>query len=272
MGLRVMLVSGPRKSGKGSVIRAMIDLLWQHKPHYVRLARCNGDKKPPAEKCSQSPEEHGLASARWVYYDDDRIFPLIQTTLETIHKQDRYGSVVIEADADPIVRCAYQYDDRVFVMPLPSDVFQLFRPAKDAASAMQAVLKDTTAFASEVFGLIDRGMFAGDGECVEREEFTPSQWRNFLYTPLGEEIITRILLQPPFHGLAESDVIIINTGVGKETSATGLCLKKLDCLLDRVSRLTERHVRRFACDLYSPPDDATRQLLEVLAPMCRGGR
>ncbi|MCG3131867.1 MAG: hypothetical protein FLDDKLPJ_02677 [Phycisphaerae bacterium] len=272
MGLRVVLVAGPRKSGKGAIIRAMIDLLWQHRPHYMRLARTNGDKKPPSKLGLQTPEDWGLASARWLMYDDDLIFERLPAALTQIHASDRYGSVVVEADSDPIVRNAYAFDHRVFVMPMPSDLDQIFRTPEQAAAAMHAVLKDTTAFASEVFGLIDQGRLLSDGECHEKPDLSATQWRGFLYSPLGEELITRILLQPPYHGLAESDVVIINTGVGARSCSTAKCISKLDCLLRKISALTQREVRRFACDLYAEPTSASRELLEVLAPMCQGGR
>jgi len=280
MGLRVVLVSGPRRSGKSAVIRAMLDLLWHPKPHYVRLVRCQGNPRAVRETV-MSPCDPTLASARRLAYDDDRVMEVIRAAYEQIHRFDRYGSMVIEADADPAVRSAYPFEHRVFVMPIPGHVHEVFRTPQDSAAAMHSVLNDTTAFATEIFGLVKSGGFLDDVETRangrnrdgdEKADLSATQWRRFVYTPLGEELITRILLQPPYHGLAESDVIIVNQGLGSRNESTRACLLRLDKLIAKVNRICASQVRRFSCDLYAPPDETTRQLLEALAPMCRGGR
>lgn len=287
MGLRVTFVSGPRRSGKSAVIRAMIDRLWKHKPHYIRLVRIGSDKTPPKLPV-KLPADLGVASARWLRYDDDRIFEVLPEALTAIHKEDRYGSVVVEADADPTVRHAYPYDHRIFVMPVPADVHEVFRTPQEAAAALQEVLKDTTTFASEMFGLLDEGLAAepagaGGGTAPpsiagagpgrdERFDLTATQWRGFLYSPLGEELATRVQLQPPYHGLVESDVVIVNTALGKSLAAGNPAIEKAATLLGHMGKLTGRHGELYTCNLYAEDDAVSRQLLKALRPMCRGGR
>ncbi len=65
MGLCVIFVSGPRRSGKSAVVRTMIDRLWARKPHYIRLVNEGGDKGRPEEP-APTPSESPIASARWL--------------------------------------------------------------------------------------------------------------------------------------------------------------------------------------------------------------
>ena len=97
MGLCVTFVSGLRRSGKSAVIRSMIDRLCKRQPHYIRLAKSGGDKKPPPTT-PKPPDDCGLASARWLTYDDERAFDVLPGALAAIHREDRFGTVVIEAD------------------------------------------------------------------------------------------------------------------------------------------------------------------------------
>ena len=154
MGLAVTFVSGVRRSGKSALIRTMIDRLWKTKPHYIRLfeaaSACVGARSDPA------PTDVGeVASTRHLVYDAEHIFEILPESLTEIHHQDRFGCVVIEADADAALRHAYPYDHRVFVMPAPYCLKQIFRDPARAAVELQRVLDDTAAFASEIFGLFD---------------------------------------------------------------------------------------------------------------------
>jgi len=275
MGLRVTLVSGPRKSGKSAVIRALIDRVCKQRPHFVRMVRI-GPKTRIPRLCSTSQSHPGVASLRRLEYDDQRIFTVLPETLTTIHKQDRYGLVLIEANADPILRNAYSFDHRIFVLPLPQSVYQVFRTPKESAAALKDVLKDTTIFASEIFGMwgnsspLDSDLVEGD-ITEDRTDLSAAQWRGFLHTPLGEELATRIQLQPAYHGLLESDVVIVNTGVGEKGLHTEPCLQKLNTLLGKMRKLTERKSLLFTCDLYGGHDLTSDRLLEALQPMCHGG-
>ncbi len=271
MGLAVTIVSGPRLSGKSAVIRAMIDRLWRHPPHYIRLVRIGSDKQPPKQPV-KLPPDLGVASARWLRYDDDRIYHVLPEALTTIHREDRYGSVVIESDADPAVRHAYPYDHRIFVMPVPNRVSDVFRTPEEAAAAMQEVLKDTTTFAAEMFGLWDDAAPADGKEGGERLDLTATQWRGFLYSPLGEELTTRIQLQPPYHGLVEADVVVVNTAIGSAPVQGNRCIDRAALLLSHMRKLAGRGGELFVCNLYDESDAVAKRLLKALRPMCRGGK
>ena len=269
MGLCVIFVSGPRRSGKSAVVRTMIDRLWERKPHYIRLVKEGGDKGRPKEP-APTPSESPIASARWLEYDADRIFEILPEALAAIHKEDRFGSVVLEADTDSELRHAYPYDHRLFVMPNPARIDEVFRNPHGAAAEFQRVLDDTQAFASEVFGLTD----AQADDCdppEDRQALSASQIRSFLRSPLGDELATRIQLHQPYQALVESDVIVVNTRIGTSGPETAECLRRIKELLQRLRGSAEGHGELFICDPCDPNAEYSRQLLEALEPMCLGG-
>lgn len=271
MGLCVTFVSGPRRSGKSAVIRMMIDHLWKNPPHYLRLAKIGSDKQPPSS-APGSAKECGVASARWIEYDDERVFEVLPEALGSIHKKDRYGSVIIEADADPILRCAYPYDHRIFVMPVPVSVRDVFRDAERAATELRRALDDTAAFAEEIFGLFAATGAEDPEPSEERAEFSATQMRGFLYSPLGDELATRIQLQPPYHGLVESDVVIVNTGAGEPGAETSACLRQIERLMDRLRSASGRRGELFLCEPLDVKGKVGKKLLKALEPMCKGGK
>ena len=271
MGLAVTFVSGPRRSGKSTLIQAMIRGLWKNQPHYIRLVKSGSDKQAP--KGPPKPADNcGVASARWMEYDDDGIFAVLPEALSAIHKRDRYGAVVLEADADPTLRCAYPYDHRVFVMPLPAGVREVFRDTTHAANELQKALDDTAAFAAEIFGLFRRDGDDTPDPCEERSDFTATQMRGFLYSPLGDELATRIQLQQPYHGLVESDVIVVNENVGERTADTEECLRRIHRLLARLHGAGGRRGELFICPIAERDGELDRKLLQALKPMCHGGK
>jgi len=272
MGLCVVFVSGARRSGKSAVVRAMVDRVWKRPPHYIRLVASQSDKVPPPRCGSARPADCGVSSARWLKYAPDQIFEILPEALTEIHRQDRFGSVVIEADADAVLRHAYPYDHRIFVMPLPWAMGEVFREPRRAAVELQRVLDDTTSFASEMFGLnaASRQMDCDPSE--ERPALTRAQMRAFLHSPLGDELATRIQLQPTYQGLVESDVVVVNTRVGREGPETHACVQRLQSLLDRLRGDAGRASQLFACDPLSSDDFEVNGLLRALEPMCQGGK
>ncbi len=268
MGLRVTFISGPRKSGKSCIIQTMLERLWKIKPHYLRLTTSPADKLHLKPTVTESFKK-SVASAQWLPYNPERIFESLPEFLNGIHKADRYGSVVIEADADPDLRCAYPYDHRVFVMPRPNAVYDVFRDPTRAAQELRRVLDDTAAFASEIFGLFaDRN----DAEPHEpRADLSATQMRGFLNSPLGDELATRIQLQQPYHGLVESDVIVVNSQAGEKNAESEECIRRIRQLLDRLRCGRSKFSELFVCDPTDTKDAACKGLMQALKPMCQRG-
>lgn len=270
MGLNTTFVSGVRRSGKSAVIRTMIDRLWKRKPHYIRLAQSGGDKTPP-KQTQRRPQNAGVASARWLDYDAEHVFEILPAALAAIHRADPYGSVVIEADSDPVLRCAYSYDHRVFVMPVPGSIEEVFRDAAHAAEELKQALEDTVAFASEIFGMFSDGRQDDAEPPEDRPDLSETNMRGFLYSPLGDELATRIQLQPPYHGLVESDVILVNTATGKCTDDTRECLNRIERLIARLRGNSGQRTELFHCDPRDTKAKDCKRLLKALAPMCQSG-
>lgn len=273
MGLSVVFVSGIRGSGKSALIQNMVDRLWKHPPHYLRLVQRSGDERAPQTSTPppRPPDPARLSSTTWLPYTEDRVYEILSQTLTEIHHRDRYGCVVIEADAESGLRHAYPWDHRIFVMPLPSGVSEVFRDPQCAAEEFRQVLDDTTAFATEIFGMFDVGEDDGEPH-EERDDFSKTQMRRFLNSPLGDELATRIQLQKPYHGLVESDVIVVNKAVGTPGPHAEQCIRRIERLLARTSEVSGKRGELFYCDPRDPDCPECKRLMKALKPMCVSGK
>lgn len=262
MPVESLLISGPPGGGKSLLARLIATEVLDRPVHYLRMkAATDGHTNAivPVE-----PEETDVSECAWascfsVSYTPERVFETLPDSLREVRKLDRYGFALIEADGDQALRHAYPYDYRVFVMPPPSDVHCVFRDTHEATQALQQVMQDTASFASEIFGLFNSACFddgvgvshhepisAGPAQpAVERLEIAESQVRGFLNSPLGVEIASRIQLQPDYHAVVESDVVVVNTGVGRKGETMKECVKRVERLLGRV-----RHDARRSSILY----------------------
>lgn len=268
MALTVLFVSGPRRCGKSAVIQQIIHDCCDKAPHYLRVASLSGDKRPPCEAKAPAGNDCGVASAQWINYDEDRVFEFLPAALTKIHAKDRKGCVIIEADADPILRHAYPYDFRIFVMPAPHRPSEVFRTTTQAAEAFKHTLNDTAAFVGEIYGLVESKSELDKVDCdasEHRTSLTAAQLRGLMNTPLGDEIATRLLLQPSYHGLIESDVVMVNTAVGGMTPVVDECVRRLERVLDHVRRDVGR--KRLML-WFDPADDNDPLRTKFFAKLC----
>lgn len=269
MKLKVIFFSGPTSGGKSTLIRMLATEVCERPPHYLRLVPVEGK---PRLTLLGDLKEAGLATWKRINYDADRIFEFLPECLNEIATHDGPQTVFIEADVDPSLRFAYPYDHRVYIMPAPCEVSEVFRTPAEAAAALKEVMDDTAAFASEIFGMFDpdpddTASFsvseAGAGY-EERVEITPTQMRRFMVSPLGAEIASRIQLQPDYHGLLESDAVVVNTGVGGTSELVDRCINQLQTLCDRLAEGRPAQPTLFACDLTDREDPMQIQLVENL--------
>jgi len=271
MGLNILFVSGLRRSGKSALIQAMVETLWKRPPHYIRLVD-RASPKAAARRPGASPAKCPVASAQWLEYEPEQVFEILPTALSKIHHEDRFGAVIIEADADPALRHAYPYDHRVFVMPIPSGVEEVFRDPRYAADELRRVLDDTAAFASEIFGLFHDDRIDNPDPSEDRPPLTASRARAFLHSPLGDELATRIQLQPPYHGLVESDVIVINSQIGTLGPSPTACVQRIDRLLERIKQVDGKRAQLFFCNPVDRSGRDCKKLIRALRPMCTMGK
>ncbi|HOJ55156.1 MAG TPA: hypothetical protein PLI64_11445 [Phycisphaerae bacterium] len=279
MPVETLLINGPRGGGKSTVAQLVAREVLQRPAHYLRIEAASDQHTNvvlSVEPASGQPCP--WASEHLVKYTADRVFETVPEALRKVRRLERRAFAILEADADPALRHAFPYDYRIFVMPAPADVHTVFRTPRAAAIALQEVMQDTAAFASEIFGLFETESLedsvgveyyppVADREGrreVERLEITEAQIRQFLRSPLGGEIASRIQLQPPYHAMVESDVVLINTGVGGETDALGECLARIEKLLARVRQDTRRHSVLYWGDIFSRDDPTYSKLLRRL--------
>jgi hypothetical protein len=280
MPIETLFISGPRLGGKTTVAHLLADEVLDRPLHYIRMRRAEDDHTNTVHV--EGLEESLTPGSSWIsthtiVYTSDRVFETLPDGLRLVREIDRKGFVIIEADSDCALRHAYPYDYRLFVMPPPQNAQALFRDPRAAAAALQQVMQDTAAFASEIFGIFDgagvddsvgvhhqRPNIKHGGTQLEKLEVRESQVRHFLKSPLGAEIASRIQLQPEYYALIESDVAIINTGLGTIGEVLDECVKRLEKLLARVRHDARRQSVLYWGDIAHSRDPMNQKLIRRL--------
>ncbi|MHC4441525.1 MAG: hypothetical protein ACYTF1_26120 [Planctomycetota bacterium] len=278
MPVETLFISGPSGGGKSTVARLISTQVLEQPGHYLRMRPAKDGHTNAivaVDPCSEDAIGKYWSSRHEVIYTADRVFEILPDGLRAVRALDKYGFAVIEADGDPALRHAYPYHYRVFVMPAPVEVHDVFRTPDDAASALQQVMQDTASFASEIFGLFDAGalddgagvshqktrQFTPAGQMVEELTISETQMRQFADSPIGAEIASRIQLQPDYHALVESDIVVINIGREGKTNALRICIGRLRKLLAQVQHQARRRSVFYWGDVTDDHDPAQAKLI-----------
>lgn len=274
MPLRVIFISGPPGAGKSTMIRMLAREVLPQPPHYIRLVPVV-DGGAAQLRLVNDPDEECLASAQLVGYTPERVFEVLPESLQNVKRKQRFATVLIESTSDPCLRHAYPYDRRIFVMTPPRDVYEVFRRPEEASLALQQVMEDTAAFATEIFGLFEDSSL-DDEEGVrhhkrarpehgvhEELEVSELQVRRFLGTPLGAEIASRIQLQPDYHAMIESDVVVCNMPINHRPCDES-AVRRIETLIARVRSESRQDVSMFRCDLDEAQSESRIRLAERL--------
>lgn len=259
----------------------MVHEAMQTHPHYLRLIPKHGERSPFLQLVRPGAEA-ALASSQLVVYNAERCFEVIAEALQTLPPGSSPYIVLLEGDGDPCLRYAYPYDRRIFVMPAPSNIYEVFRTPEQAAVALRKVMEDTADFAAEIFGLFDEDQIEQNTGLLTPEGGSPWSWdrqahqaitvdegelRNFIESPIGMEIASRIQLQPEYQGLVESDVILVNVGVGATTGVVDEVARRLELLLSRIRSQAQNDGLLFCCDPCERCDPRRVKLFEKLCLM-----
>jgi hypothetical protein len=279
MPLKTVFINGPAGGGKSTVARLIAREVLRKPAHLVRLHPAKDGHTNAVEPMNCSGKNGHWASRHKVTYTPERVFETLPDGLRAVHALESSGLAIVEADGDPVVRHAYPYDYRVFVMPSPTDVHAVFREPRDAAEALQQVMHDTAAFASEIFGLFDaEGLddssgvehskvslprpSAGMPRQIERLDIAERQLDQFAGSPIGAEIASRIQLQPDYHALVEADVVLIITGMGGDGDNMKECVRRIEKLLSRVRHDARRFSVLYWGNFARENDPALAQLVD----------
>ena len=279
MSVETLLINGPAGAGKTRMAQLVAEEVLERPVHYLRMRAARDGHTNTVRKCTPANMAatigNGWQSVHEVTYTDDRVFETVPDGLRAVRRLDRHGFIIVEADTEPSLRHAYPYDYRVFVMPAPTEADTVFRDSEAATEALQQVMQDTASFASEVFGLFDAaGLDDSVGvvhqapsyhpretEQVEQLDIAEAQLRQFLNSPLGVEIASRIQLQPAYHALVESDVVVVNTGVDEAGDCLDDCVNRIENLLARIRHDARRHSVLYWGDIGAPDEPSYKKLL-----------
>jgi hypothetical protein len=283
MPVKTLFIHGPSASGKAVLARLVAEHVLERPVHLLRLeAASDGytNTLEPFDPRDASARAVPWSSAHRVAYTAERVFETIPDALRAVRELDRRAFVLIEADDAPALRHAWPYDYRIFVMPAPESVFEVFRDQQAATEALREVMHDTAAFASEIFGLFDAHNLedAQDVRQERRESTDPTGRRqridevqvggshvhHFLRTPLGAEVASRIQLQPAYHGLVEADVVVISAPRRHSKPVVVECTQRIEKLLKRIRHDARRRSVLYWGDLNDCGDPIRRKLFRRL--------
>lgn len=281
MPLTAMLIVGPPESGKRAFAeRVAPRLSLDNPPKVLRLRRRPGIESPCVAPADDGEACRGLETFV-VDYCPERVFEELSSAIKTVRGRQKYCTTFVLGEPDPALRYAFEYAGRVFLLSPALSMPHVFRPAREAARALQEVMQDTAAFASEIFGLFEHGLLGAEDAATktlilgrdrmftEQVNLSPDDVRRFLATPLGVEIASRIQLQPAYHGLAESDVIVVNAGAVGDTAEADRALRSVEMFLARIADATARPRPVFQCDFSDDDDPVLPAVIHTLKPLLR---
>lgn len=281
MPLTAILIVGPPASGKRAFSNSLArKLTLENPPKVLRLHRRPGTADTAVRRAGNR-DSCGNLETFSVDYCPERVFEELPVALKTVRGRQKQCTTFVLGNPDASLRYAYEYAARIFLVPPTLSMADVFRPPNEAAVALQEVMQDTAAFASEIFGLFEHGLLGAEDAATktiilgrdrgleEHVSLRPDDVRRFLATPLGVEIASRIQLQPVYHGLAESDLIIVNAGESADTPEADKALRSLEMFLARIAEATARPRPLYACDLSDNDDPIMPVVLSALSPLLR---
>lgn len=263
--MKVSLINGPAGGGKSTVLCTLLENMTKIEPHYLRVTRAGSRNRPPLRLISANGGT-GLSSARWLNYTNERIFELLPETIGKTDDDDAH--LFIEADSDPLLRAAYPYDHRIFIMPPPTSQHQIMRSQAQVALAIREMLDDSAVFTSEMFGVSEAEMEPKDESHDQREDLSESGVRTFLTTPLGHEVMARVSFQQDYQWILESHAVLVNTGISQLTGVAEAVLHRMMQVINHLPGDSTEKPKVFCCDPCEMGDPATQSFFKFIQDLC----
>ncbi|MFQ5429928.1 MAG: hypothetical protein ACE5E1_06420 [Phycisphaerae bacterium] len=269
----VLHISGPAGSGKTTLAGMLAARMSAAEVHHVRFHLLE-DHRPPPLRVAVPLEEVATSTRHFV--DPRRVFEDVADVIRTAADGREDAVLLVETDAEPCFRHAYPYHVKVFIVPSPAALETVFRSPREAAVAIERAMDDTAEFAAEFFGLgpdpSDSGMLPPiQPQATSRPAATQSV-EEFIRSDVGTEITTRMQLQPEYHPIIESDVILLNTGRAHPSRWTSLCARNIEVLLETMRRRLGRRYWFAACDLADDRDPQVARSLEWVEALLDAAR
>jgi len=207
-----------------------------------------------------------LDSSTTTTIDPELVFEKLPAEIQRLHKPKTSTTVFIETDAEPHFRHAYSYDARVFIMPCPTGLSDVFRSRKQAEEAVRRAMHDTRDFAEEIFGLTREARCDPPRDSIKRFDPPPVSERDrdvlaFIDAALGSRLAVQFMLQPCYHVLIDSDVVLLNLGVGPDGDAAEICAHRLQAIFEQLRREGSRPAWFAACEPADADDALSMQAL-----------
>lgn len=272
MPIKVVHIAGPPGSGKTTLARRLAARRNAGARHHLRLSG-----RPVAEPCAAQSREgvptlrlsvptDELDSSTTTTIDPELVFEKLPAEIQRLHKPKTSTTVFIETDAEPHFRHAYSYDARVFIMPCPTGLSDVFRSRKQAEEAVRRAMHDTRDFAEEIFGLTREARCDPPRDSIKRFDPPPVSERDrdvlaFIDAALGSRLAVQFMLQPCYHVLIDSDVVLLNLGVGPDGDAAEICAHRLQAIFEQLRREGSRPAWFAACEPADADDALSMQAL-----------
>jgi hypothetical protein len=271
---KTLLVMGPASTGKSSLIRS---LTAEHPDHCWHLVQLEASKEGPRMRPLRVHATNW--AGRWhLRYQRETAAEAVAGLVQEIADESPGEQTIIafESQPDPILRHAIAYDVQVFVLPPIPDETTVFRTARDSGRALRQILRDTAAFHTQLLDLPEADPSDPASEDLllgplpdpaQEYEVVESQVKQFLACPLGMELAARVHLQPGFAGLADADVVLLNTAAGEHFSEADICWQKLQGLMAKLKKPAGRKAILYACDVTDPQDPCLVRVLRRLGEL-----
>lgn len=205
------------------------------------------------------------------------VFEEVPEALGRVASEAENATIFVETNAHPCFRHAYPYHAKVFVMQPPASLDAVFRSPTQTADAIEKAMDDTAEFAAEMFGLErwahdsavlpavdpkDRKVQSGHAQSVEE----------FLASDVGAEITSRMQLQPAYHPIIDSDVILLNEAVEHDADTCRQCAEKLEALLENLRRRLDRQPWFAVCDPSDEQDPLAERALQKIEALLEAAK